>query len=65
MDKPEFTDGELNLISIVLQKADPTGIISDAQSAIKKLQAYGQELAAQQENGAKPPVAEKALPATK
>ena len=59
MEKPEFTDKELSLIAIALTKVDPTGIIDDAISAKKKLEAYGRELAAEQtEQAAKSAVGE-------
>jgi predicted DNA-binding transcriptional regulator YafY len=42
MEKLNFTDAELNLIALALQKVDPTEIIAEAQTAKRKIQEYAQ-----------------------
>ena len=59
MKQPEFTDEELNLIGIALEKVDPTGIIAVAQAAKAKIREYAEGLAAEQvEKAAKAAVGE-------
>jgi len=38
--KPEFTDQELNIISIICNKADPMEMISETKTIRAKIQAY-------------------------
>lgn len=42
MKKPEFTDQELNVISMICTKVDPLQMIDQTKSILEKIQAYAE-----------------------
>lgn len=43
MEVSRFSDAEINLIAIFLQKGDPMGVMAEAQSALAKIRQYATE----------------------
>lgn len=48
MDKPEFTDEELNVIQLICKKVDPMQMMDKTKSISEKIQAYAEAQQKQQ-----------------
>lgn len=48
----QFTDSEINVIYAVMKKADPMGLLEEAQSIITKIRTYADEKKAQETQAA-------------